>query len=52
MTSTPSTTSVNAIVVERNGGPDALTAKRVMLDAPADGQVLVCRAVAGVNFVD
>jgi NADPH2:quinone reductase len=43
---------VQAIVFERNGGPDVLQAREIEEPTPGDGEVLVDVEAAGVNFRD
>lgn len=46
------TRTTRAIVVERTGDPDVLTARTIELPAPGDGEVLVRHQLIGVNFTD
>ncbi len=43
---------MNAVVFERNGGPEVLEYRQVPDPQPADGEVLVDVEVVGVNFRD
>jgi NADPH:quinone reductase len=43
---------VQAVVIERTGGPEVLTVREVPDPEPGDGQVLVDVAAVGVNFRD
>ncbi len=43
---------MRAVVVDRFGGPDALTLREAPVPAPGKGEVLVRVAVAGVNYID
>ena len=43
---------MRAIVVERTGGPEVLQLRDVPNPEPADGELLVDVAAAGVNFID
>jgi NADPH2:quinone reductase len=43
---------VNAIQIDRNGGPEVLQLVDVATPAPAAGQVLVRQSAAGINYVD
>ena len=43
---------MKAITIERTGGPEVLTPVDVEAPAPAEGQVLVDVAAAGVNYID
>ena len=43
---------MQAVVVERTGGPEVLTVGEVPDPVPGDGQVLVDVAAVGVNFRD
>jgi NADPH2:quinone reductase len=43
---------MHAIVVRRNGGPDALEYTQTADPAPGPGQLLVAVAAAGVNYID
>ncbi|HEX6249069.1 MAG TPA: quinone oxidoreductase [Nocardioidaceae bacterium] len=43
---------MRAVVVEKNGGPEALQVREVEAPTPATGQVLVDVAASGVNFID
>src|SRR5580704_17564428 len=43
---------MKAVVVERNGGPEVLSAQEVASPTPGPGQLLVKVAAAGINFMD
>ena len=43
---------MQAVVIERTGGPEVLTVREVPDPEPGDGQVLVDVAAVGVNFRD
>jgi NADPH:quinone reductase len=43
---------VNAIQIDRNGGPEVLQLVDIPVPAPGPGQVLVRQSVAGINFID
>ncbi len=43
---------VNAIQIDRNGGPEVLQLVDVATPAPGTGQVLVRQSAAGINYVD
>ncbi|MDB5093827.1 MAG: quinone oxidoreductase [Candidatus Eremiobacteraeota bacterium] len=47
-----STDVVNAIQIDRNGGPEVLQLVDVATPAPGPGQVLVRQSAAGINYVD
>jgi NADPH:quinone reductase len=44
--------SVNAIVVDRHGGPDVLVPRRIDLGPPGPGEVRIRHRAIGVNFID
>lgn len=43
---------MNAIVLEKTGGPEVLTAKEAPAPAPQEGEALVRLEAIGVNFID
>jgi NADPH:quinone reductase len=43
---------MQAIVIERYGGPEVVQRREIEVPAPAAGEVLVEVAVAGINFMD
>jgi NADPH2:quinone reductase len=45
-------TSVRAVLVESNGGPEVLAVRDIDAPAPGAGQLLVQVAAAGVNYMD
>ncbi|HEU4676039.1 MAG TPA: quinone oxidoreductase [Motilibacteraceae bacterium] len=45
-------TSVRAVLVESNGGPEVLAVRDVEAPTPGTGQLLVQVAAAGVNYMD
>jgi NADPH:quinone reductase len=47
-----STDVVNAIRIDRNGGPEVLQLVDVATPAPGPGQVLVRQSAAGINYID
>src|SRR5690242_18192934 len=44
--------SIRAVVVTRNGGPEVLAVQSRPRPAPGPGQLLVRVAASGVNFID